>query len=138
MHEDLSRKDDLKVGSERSFGLVFAGAFLILGLFPLVRSQGVHAWALGLSALFLALSLIAPAVLRPLNVVWFRVGLLLHHVTSPIILGLLFYGTILPIALVYRLLGRDPLLLKFDRDLPTYWSERNPPGPAPESMRQQF
>jgi hypothetical protein len=138
VHEDLSRKDDLKVGSERSFGLVFAGVFAVIGLFPLFRSGDVRIWALALSALFLVISLVAPGVLRPLNIVWFRLGLMLHHITSPVILGLLFYGTIWPVALVYRMLGKDPLLLKFDRERSTYWIERNPPGPAPESMRRQF
>jgi len=138
LHEDLSRKDDVKVGSERSFGLVFAAVFLVIGLFPIVRSELPHFWAIGVSAVFLLLAFLAPRLLRPFNIIWFRLGLLMHRVVSPVILALIFYLAILPIGLIYKILGKDPLQLNFEKDRATYWISRDPPGPQPDTMRDQF
>jgi len=77
------------------------------------------------------------AALAPLNKWWTKLGLLLYRVVSPIVLGLLFYVTLTPIALVMRLLGKDPLRLRRDPDAASYWIDRSPP-PAPESMKNQF
>ena len=138
MHEDLARKTEVKVGSERSFGIVFAVVFLLVALLPLLKLQRPHYWPLAAAAAFLACALLAPHLLRPLNLVWFRFGLLLHRVVSPVILGLLFYLTVTPIALIYRLRGKDPLRLALDRQSSSYWIHREPPGPDPETMRRQF
>ncbi len=138
LHEDLRRDDGTKIGSERNFGLVFAGVFGVLALLPVVRLHAPHYWLLGVSAAFLVAALAAPQVLRPLNQVWFRFGLLLHRVVSPVILGLLFFVTVTPIAVIYRLRGKDPLRLKLDRAAASYWIVREPPGPAADTMSKQF
>ena len=137
-HEDLHRHDDVAVGSERAFGIVFAVVFTVIALFPLLGGGPPFWWALAVAAAFLVLALAAPRVLRPLNLLWFRFGLLLHKVVSPLIMGLLFFVTVTPMALALRLLGKDPLRRSFDPAADSYWIHRDPPGPAPETMKNQF
>lgn len=120
------------------FGLVFAGFFGIVGLFPLLGDGAVRIWSLVVGAAFLAAALLVPHLLRPLNLVWFRFGLLLHKVTNPLIMGVIFFLVLTPTGLLMRLTGRDLLSLKLDRDASSYWVLRDPPGPAPESMERQF
>ncbi|MGH7412618.1 MAG: SxtJ family membrane protein, partial [Candidatus Rokuibacteriota bacterium] len=90
------------------------------------------------AAIFLTLALVRPRTLAPLNRLWLRLGLVLHACISPVILGLLFYGTVAPIGLLLRLFGKDVLRLRFEPASPTYWIERRPPGPAPDTMPRQF
>ena len=124
------------VGSDRSFGLVFAAFFLVVALFPLVHGAPPRWWALGFAATFVVAAFIAPRVLHPLNRVWFAFGLMLHHVVNPIIMALMFYGAILPMALLLRARGKDLLRLKREPKTDLYWIEREPP--APGSMSKQF
>jgi hypothetical protein len=137
-HERLVADEVVAASSNRSFGLVFSVLFALLGLVPLVRGRPVRVWALVLAAAFFLAALARPRMLAPLNRLWLRVGLLLHACLSPVIMGLVFYTTVTPIGLVRRLLGADPLRLRLDRDAVTYWIERDPPGPAPDTMRRQF
>ena len=138
-HENLVREDDLKPGSERGFGIVMAVAFLIFAGIAAWGGWALRAGVLAaVAAAFGALAFLAPAVLAPLNRLWFRFGLLLHKVMSPLILGLLFFVVITPIALLMRLFGKRPLPLGFDREAATYWTPRAGGGPAPGSMRKQF
>jgi hypothetical protein len=137
-HEDLRRHDEVKGSSNRGFGLVFAAVFALIGLAPLVHGQSIRLWSLGVAACFLGAAYGAPRLLTPLNRAWTRFGLLLHGVVNPLVMGLLFFVTITPIGFAMRALGKDPLRLKFDRMTNSYWIERRPPGPAPQSMRQQF
>jgi hypothetical protein len=137
-HEDYARDDDTKMGSEKGFGIVFAVVFAVIALFPLLHGGGVRWWSAAVAAGFLVCGFAFPAVLRPLNRVWFKFGLLLHKIISPIIMGLLFYVTVTPIAVIMRLMGKDPLRLQFDPQATTYWIDRDPPGPAPETMKNQF
>lgn len=137
-HEDYARKNDVKMGSNRSFGIVFAVVFAIIGLAPLWGGGPVRIWAVSIAATFLAVALIYPAALASLNRLWFRFGMLLNRITTPLIMGLLFYVTVTPTALIMRALGKDPLRLKLDPSAKTYWIAREPPGPAPDSIKQQF
>lgn len=138
IHEDFSRKDSSTGPSDRSFGLVFAGVFAIVALWPLLHGGRVRLWAAALSGAFLLTALMAPAVLHPLNRLWMRAGLLISKVTNPIITGLMFYLLFTPTAVLFRWLGKDLLRLKVDPEAETYWIPRQPPGPAPETMRHQF
>ena len=138
IHENLSRQDEVKIGSNRSFGFVFTVVFAVVGALPLLDGEFVRWWAFVVAGLFLAVSLFVPRLLKPLNKLWFRFGLLLHKIVTPVIMGLLFFTTITPIALFIRLTGKDPLRLRFDPDAKSYWIERDPPGPEPETMRYQF
>jgi hypothetical protein len=132
------RKRPVKQSSDRAFGLVFAGVFLLVGLWPLWAGAGPRWWALGLAGLFAVAGLAVPRLLAPLNRVWARFGRLLHRVVNPIVMALLYFGVVTPTGLLRRALVRDPLHLARDPEAESYWIERDPPGPGPEAMKQQF
>ncbi|MGE4280949.1 MAG: SxtJ family membrane protein [Magnetospirillum sp.] len=127
-----------QMGSERSFGVVFAVVFAIVALLPLKSGGDVRLWAVAVAVAFLAVSLTVPKVLRPLNLIWFKFGLLLHKIMTPLIMGLLFFLTVTPVGLLMRATGKDPMRLKRDPAATSYWISRDPPGPAPASMKNQF
>jgi hypothetical protein len=140
-HEDFSREDDVQVGSERSFGFVFAAVFGIIAIIKAVFGAGMTNWTIFWftgSGIFLAIALIIPRILRPLNIVWFKFGLLLNSIVSPVIMGLLFFVTVTPIGLLMRLFGKRPLNLKFEPEAESYWIHRTPPGPEAGSFKNQF
>ncbi|MEX0958200.1 MAG: SxtJ family membrane protein [Burkholderiales bacterium] len=138
LHESYSREDDTARGSERSFGIVFAVVFAIVGCWPLFGGNPPRIWSLAIAGVFVVLAFLLPVTLKPLNRLWFRIGTGLHHVVSPLMLGLLFYFSVLPTGLLMRAFGKDPLRLRLDRKARSYWIERKPPGPAPDSLRNQF
>ena len=117
---------------------LFAGVFLVVACWPLFYRESPRWWALGIAAAFAFVAIWKPALLERPNRLWIRLGLLLGKLVSPIALGILFYGVIAPIGVVVRLTGKDPLRLKSDPSASTYWVKREPPGPAPETMTQQF
>ena len=90
------------------------------------------------SLVFLVFALLIPQALAPLNWVWTKFGLLLHKLVSPVVLGVLFFLVFTPIGIIIRLFGSDPLRLRFDSQAPSYWIMRSPPGPAPDSLKNQF
>jgi hypothetical protein len=137
-HESFSRDEMVIIGSDRSFGIVMSAAFAVVTLLNGWHGGRLWPWTGGLAVLFLAAALLYPAALNPLNRVWLKFGLLLHKVVNPIVMGLLFFGTVLPTGLVMRALGKDPLRLKRQPDANSCWIERRPPGPARESMKDQF
>ena len=137
-HEDLTRVERVEGSSDRSFGLVFAMVFLVIAVWPMLDSRALRWWAVVISATFALLAVLYPSVLTLPNRWWTKFGLLLGKVVSPIALGLLFFGVITPLGAVMRLTGKDPLRLKFDRETDSYWIARDPPGPPPESMTNQF
>jgi hypothetical protein len=137
-HEDLTREQEVEGSSDRVFGLVFAGAFLLLGGWPLLHGEAPHVWAFGLATMFLLLALLKPASLSRLNRLWMKLGILLGKVISPLALGVLFYGVLTPIGAVMRFAGSDPLRVKLDPDAESYWISREPAGPSPDSMTNQF
>lgn len=128
-----------RLPSERTFGLVFIGIFLIAAGYFWHKgySTTLIELFLGLALAFLICTLAAPKVLRPLNKAWYQLGLILGRFVSPIVLGILFFIVITPVAIVMRLAGRDALLLK-KRKVDSYWIDRKPPGPEPESFKEQF
>jgi hypothetical protein len=138
LHEDFSREEHVKVGTDRGFGLVFAGFFAILAALSLWRGSMTWHWTLPVAVAFLAVALTFPRLLNPLNRLWLKFGLLLYKVMNPLVLGLLFFVTIMPIGLVMRAFGKDFLRLRLDRSAKSYWIDRTPPGPPPQSMRNQF
>ena len=126
-----------KRSSDRKFGLVMAGACLLFGLFPLLRGGQLRVWLAIPGVLFLAAALLSPAVLDPLNRGWAKLGLLLSKVTNPLLMALLFFGGVWPMAALMRLFRARPLGLDFDRRADTYWTERTPCDPR-TAMRKQF
>ena len=137
-HEDFDRDEIVQGSSDRAFGLVFCGVFVVVALWPLMSARPFRTWALCVAAAFLLASLLRPSLLAPLNRLWLGLGLLLQRITNPIVLGVLFFGTVLPIGLLMRLAGKNPLRLGFDRDAQSYWIPRQPPGPAPDTMPRLF
>lgn len=124
--------------SDRSFGLVFAAVFGLIGLYNLWHWGRAWPWLALIAAAFLAIALIRPAVLAPLNRVWMKLGLLLGAIVNPLVLGLLFFLVFTPMALLARLVGKDFLKLKRQPDAQSYWIAREPPGPEAASMKDQF
>ena len=124
--------------SERSFGLLFAAVFFLIALFPLTGAEPVRRWALALTAVFALAALAAPRTLRHLNRVWFRLGLLLHRIVNPVVLGVIYFGVVVPLGLVMRRFRKDSLNLARDPACASYWIKRTPPGPAPESLKHPF
>src|SRR5579863_4670272 len=139
MHENLERREKIKGSSDRSFGLVIAAGFAVVALLPLLHApHQPRWWAFAIAIAFALSALLWPKRLGVLNRLWLRFGLLLSAVVSPIILGLLFYTTLLPIGVLMRVFGKDPLRLRADRTSGTYWVQRVSPSAATNSMKHQF
>ena len=137
-HEDFSRQEGVKPSSDRSFGLIVATFFLIITFWPLIHAEPIRWWALGVAGVFAALALLWTAALAPLNKSWTKLGVLLYRIVSPVVMAFLFYVIVTPMGLLMRMLGKDTLRLRRDPDAASYWIHRTPPGPAPESMKNQF
>lgn len=139
MHEPLGHDEDVKVGSERSFGIVFAVVFAVIaGYIHFVKESDGAMYLFAVSGAFLVAAFAFAQILRPLNIIWFKFGMALGRVTGPIIMGILFFGTITPMALIMRLAGRDYLRLKINPGNQSYWIPRDPPGPSGDSLTKQF
>jgi len=146
-HENLTEYSVVQSSSNRSFGLVFSAFFALLGAYKYFFTEVSDGqsdsmlWVyifLGVSGGFLAISFLFPQLLAPLNKLWFRFGMLLAMIIQPIVMALLFFLTIMPIGLFMRLLGKDLLSLKRKPEAKSYWITRTPPGPEPESLKNQF
>jgi len=135
-HETVRGADVIEPGSDRSFGLIVGGIFAVIGAYQYLTGSSLFAWFLLPGAILVLLGLARPAVLHPLNIAWMRLGLLLGRVVTPIVMFLVFVVSIVPIGLILRVMGKDPLKLK--RQASSYWIERTPPGPSPESLEDQF
>jgi hypothetical protein len=137
-HEFGASHHEIETASDRSFGLVFAGAFALLAAYQAWRGNAWWPAPLALSAAFLTLALTRPWLLAPLNWAWTRLGLLLGMIVAPIVMGLIYFVVITPMAFVARLLGKDFLRLRRDPAAPTYWLPRQDQQPTAESLRDQF
>ena len=127
--------------SERSFGLLFGAVFALLaayGWFFKGWSSMLALALVGVALAFVLVGFVAPKILRPLNWLWFQLGQLLGKIVSPIVLGAIFFLLLTPVSLVTRLFGRDELCLKRKASQTSYWLDRAPPGPAPDSFKNQF
>ena len=126
--------DDVKIGSNRSFGIVFFVVFLIIATFPLINGDEFRLWSLTISVVFLFLGLINSKILNPLNKLWFKFGIFLGKIVSPLVMGIIFFLVVTPIGLLMRLLNKDLLNLKFNNNN-TYWIEKTEPK---SKMKNQF
>ena len=122
--------------SEKSFGVVFSIVFLIVSLFPpLINSEGLRIWALFVSIIFFLLAFLAPKILVLPNKLWFKFGLLIGSIVAPIVMAFVYFVTVLPTGLIMRLLGKDLLKQKLDKNAKSYWVKRSEPM---GSMKNQF
>jgi len=126
---------EVKMGSERGLGIVFAIVFIIVALWPLTGNGDPRYWALAVAALFAALGLFVPKALRHLNIVWFKFGMVLSAIVSPIVMGLVFFVAVTPTGLIMRLKNRDLINSKLDRKAESYWIQRDEPV---GSMKNQY
>ena len=130
----MSEYNDIKISSNRSFGVVFFIVFLLIALYPLLNNNEVRLWSLIISVLFLILGIVNSKILSPLNKIWFKFGLILGKIISPIIMGIIFFLVVTPIGFIMKLLGKDLINLKFNNEK-SYWIEKT--GPK-SKMKNQF
>jgi len=138
IHENLYRLTKARKASDRSVGLVFSVVLTIVGLLPLLDGIEPRLWALIAAGILMLLAFTKPQLLGPLTRAWMGLGQILHVVISPIILGLIYVLAVIPTGLGLRLFRKDPLRLKFSTAIRSYWIQREPPGPAPNSLKNQF
>ena len=128
------KNTEIKIGSNKSFGIVFFVVFLLIAIYPLINNGELRIWSLIIAIIFLILGLINSKFLKPLNKLWFKFGLLLGKVVSPLIMGIIFFLVVTPTALIMRIIGKDLLNLKFNNKK-SYWIEKT--GPK-SKMKNQF
>ena len=126
--------DDIKISSNRSFGIVFFIVFLLIALYPLIHSEEIKFWSIIISLIFLVLGLLNSKILAPLNKLWFKFGIFLGKIISPLIMGIIFFLVVTPIGILMRLLGKDLLNLKYGKNK-SYWIDKT--GPK-SKMKNQF
>ena len=126
--------DNIKIGSNRSFGVVFFIVFLLIALYPVIDNEEIRVWSLIVSLIFLVLGLLNSKILNPLNQIWFKFGVLLGRIISPLIMVIIFFFIVTPIGLIMRTLGKDILNLRYNTKK-TYWIEKT--GPK-SKMKNQF
>ena len=126
--------DDIKIGSNRSFGIVFFVVFLIIATYPLINGDELRLWSLIISIIFLFLGLVNSKILNPFNKLWFKFGIFLGKIISPLVMGIIFFLVVTPIGLLMRLLNKDLLNLKFNNN-GSYWIEKTEPK---SKMKNQF
>ena len=130
----MAKTADIKLGSNRSFGIVFFVVFLLISVYPLINNEHIKIWSLAISLIFLTLGLLNSKLLLPLNKIWFKFGIFLGKIVSPLIMGIIFFLVVTPIGLLMRMLGKDLLNLKFNTQK-TYWIERDN---VKSKMKNQF
>ncbi len=132
---DHNSNVEVKVGSERNFGLVFAAVFALIGLWPLIGGSGPRWIVLAISLLLIAIAMVRPSLLTVPNRLWFRFGMLLGAIVAPIVMGLVFLIAFLPIGLIMRAVGKDLLSIRMQPDADSYWIKRETP---PKTMKLQY
>ena len=137
-HEDLTRELRAEGSSDRVFAVVFVAVFLLIAIWPILAGQVPRWWAAAIAAGLALIAVVRPTLLAPLNRMWMRIGLLLGRLVSPIALGIVYFLVLTPVGLLLRFQGKDLLRLEPRRDTSSYWIERQPPGPPPDSMTRQF
>ena len=126
--------EDVKISSNRSFGIVFFAVFLFIAFYPLLNDRSIHTWSLIISLIFLTLGVINSNILSPLNKIWFKFGILLGKIISPLVMGIIFFTVVTPIGILMKILKKDLLNLKYNNKK-SYWIEKNEPK---SKMKNQF
>lgn len=124
--------------SDKSFGWFFSVLSAAIGAWPMLSGKSPNYWFLGVGVLLGALACLRPSVLGPLNAAWFKFGLFLHSIFNPLILGLIYWISVVPVGLCLKLFGKDVLKCRFEPSVDSYWIDRDPPGPGKDSLPRQF
>ena len=125
---------NIKIGSNKSFGIVFAVVFGLIAFWPLIKGDDIRIWALVISIIFFVLGLINSKILTPLNRLWFKVGIFLGNFIAPIVMGIIFFLVVTPTGIIMKLLGKDLIKLKKSNEK-SYWIEKKK---IKSSMKNQF
>ena len=128
------KNNDIKIGSNKSFGIVFFIVFLIIALYPMLKGQDLRLWSLIISFIFLILGMINSSILTPLNKIWFKFGILLGNIISPIVMAIVFFVVVTPTGIIMKILRKDLIGLK-KNNKNTYWIEKKT---KMTSMKNQF
>ena len=131
----MLQKTKIKISSNRSFGIVFFFVFLIISLWPLIDENPIRVWSIFVAIIFLILGLMNSKILKPLNILWFKFGMLLGSIIAPIVMGLIFFAVITPTSFIMKIMGKDLLNNKFDGKKKSYWINRDK---LKSTMKQQF
>tara|TARA_B100000749_G_C18116068_1_gene337837 strand:- start:13 stop:408 length:396 start_codon:yes stop_codon:yes gene_type:complete len=131
----MLHESKIRIGSNRNFGLVFFFVFLIVSLLPLLKEEPFRIWSIVIAIIFLILGLMNSKLLTPLNKLWFKFGLFLGSIVSPIVMGIVFFLVITPTGFVMKIMGKDLLNKKKDNDKKSYWINRSK---TKSTMKQQF
>ena len=126
--------DEIKISSNRNFGVVFFVVFFLIALYPLTYDEGLRTWSIIISLFFLILGLFNSKILNPLNKLWFKFGIILGKIISPLIMGIIYFLVVTPTGLIMRLLRKDILNLKYKKDK-SYWIKKNE---KKNNMKNQF
>ena len=125
---------EINRSSNRSFGLVFFIVFILIGIYPILHQESLRIWSIIIAVLFLILGLFNSKILTPLNRIWFKFGIFLGKIISPLIMGIIFFLVVTPIGLIMKILGKDLLNLKFNKNK-SYWIKKND---LKSKMKNQF
>ena len=131
----MKRNSNIKISSNRNFGLVFFIVFLIVSIWPLTYDEPVRFWSVIISSVFLILGLMNSKLLTPLNKLWFKFGMILGAIVSPVVMGVVFFLVVTPIGLIMKIMGKDLLNKKYDNKKSTYWIKRDT---SIGTMKRQF
>ena len=131
---NMNNMNNISISSNKSFGIVFFVVFLIVALYPLLENESVRLWSIILSAIFLILGMLDSKFLTPLNKIWFKFGILLGSIVSPIVMGVVFFAIVTPTSIIMKVLGKNLLNLKKDNKK-TYWIARSK---IKSKMKNQF
>ena len=131
----MTSNSKINISSNRNFGLVFFVIFLIVALWPLKNEEGIRLWSLVISIIFFILGVINSKLLMPLNKLWFKFGILLGSIVSPIIMGIVYFAVVTPTGVLMRLLGKDLLRMSKVKNTSTYWIKRDK---QQSTMKKQF
>lgn len=137
-HERIVARQNLSPGSVRGFGIVFTIFFLILSIWPVFSGESIRFWSLTTAGLLLCITVILPQAFKPFNALWFRLGLVIGWVVNPMVMFLIFVLSVVPTAIVLKLMRKNTLQLKFDQDEESYWIKREEFESSNETMRRQF
>lgn len=135
---DPLKSDQAKPLDNRVFGLIFSGIFCVIAVFPLLMGGGLRQWALGVAAAWAVPAIVFPSILAPLNRLWAQFGQLMHTIINPLLMGLIFFLTVVPTAIVLKLMGKDPMRRQYDTKASSYWIIREDSRLTKDSFDNQF